>query len=87
MSEATDKGVHFSPQDLVDIELTNARWESVTEHHNSPTWISPLDGKIYPTALALQLCRSGERGDDPFIVEAQQAAREAAKASSPKKVK
>ena len=84
MSELTDIGVHRSPQDLIDIELTAAGWQSAAAHPNSAVWVSPADGKIYPTPLALQMVRNGVRGDDPFIAEAQQAAREAERQSAPK---
>jgi hypothetical protein len=86
MSELTDQGYHRSPQDLIDAELTTAGWTSAAAHPNSAVWVSPVDGMLYPTPSALQLARSGVRGDDPFIAECKRAAKEAAKQSSPKKV-
>ena len=82
MSVATDNGVHRSPQDLIDAELTNAGWQSVSAHPHSATWISPVDGKIYPTALAREMTLQGVRAEDPFIAECIRANAEAAKQSS-----
>jgi hypothetical protein len=87
MSAATDKGVHQSPQDLIDAELTSAGWKSVTAHPHSATWISPADGLIYPTAMAREMARQGVRAEDPLIAEAQRAAKEAEKHSTKKKDK
>jgi hypothetical protein len=88
MSDLTDRGVHLSPSDLVDVELTEAGWQSQAAHRNSAVWISPADGLIYPTAMALQMARSGVRGDNPIVAsfkqEARRAHEEAAKQSTKK---
>jgi hypothetical protein len=84
MSAATDKGIHHSPQDLIDAELTAAGWGPVAAHPHSATWISPVDRLLYPTAMALEMARQGIRAEDPFIAECKRAAIEAAKQSTKK---
>jgi hypothetical protein len=87
MSVLTDNGVHKSPQDIIDAELTAAGWQSAAAHPNSAVWVSPVDGKIYPTPLALQMARSGVRGDDPLVASFKQEARRANEAATKQSTK
>jgi len=84
----TDRGIHKTPQDEIDATLIASGWVSCTQHRNSPTWVSPVDGLIYPTAMALQMARSGVRGDSPIVAsfkqETRRANEEAAKQSTKK---
>ena len=78
MTALTDLGIHKTPSDVMEDDLKQAGWISVTAHRNSPTWLSPADGLIYPTAMAVEMARQGVI-EDPFIKEAQRAAKEAEK--------
>jgi hypothetical protein len=80
----TDQGIHRSPQDLIDLELTAAGWTSAAAHTHSDVWIAP-DGKFYPVALALEMVRQGVKCS-PLDALSRVAAEEAAKHSINKKV-
>ena len=54
-----DQGIHHSPEDLIDLELTAAGWHSMAAHPHGVVWLAP-DGKFYPVALALQMVRAGK---------------------------
>jgi hypothetical protein len=79
----TDQGIHRSPQDLIDLELTAAGWTSAAAHPHSDVWISPVDERFYPVALALEMARQGVKRS-PLDELSRVAAEEAAKHSTKK---